>query len=117
MVISNSYDMKMNFFSIEYRKVGKPTSTRKFTLVSPDTYYRILYDDVMDKITMSVYRAELLGFEMEELINVKRIIANQSMCEYQITLKDYNRTGKTVAEYEVEINCLTKKSDIDLTEV
>lgn len=105
----------MNLFSVEYRKVGKPTSTRKSILESPFTYDMILYDDVMDKITMSVYGAELLGFEMEELIDVKRIIANQSMCEYQITLKDY-RTRKTVAEYEVEINCLAKKSDIDLTE-
>lgn len=109
--------MKMNLFSVEYRKVGKPTSTRKFTLVSPFTYDIILYEDVMDKITMSVYKAKLLGFEMEEIIDVKRIIANQSMCEYKITLKDINRNGETVAEYEVEINCLTKTSDIDLTEV
>lgn len=107
----------MNLFSVEYRKVGKPTSTRKFTLVSPDTYDRILYDDVINNITMSVYKTELLGFELEEMIDVRRIVANQLMCEYQITLKDINRTGKTVAEYEVEINCLTKTSDIDLTEV
>lgn len=109
--------MKMNLFSIEYRKVGKPTSTRKFTLESPFTYDIILYDDVMDKITLSVYKTELLGVEMEEFIEVERIISNQVMCEYLITLKDLNGSGKILFQYEVEINCLAKQSDIDLTEV
>ena len=108
--------MKMNLFSIEYRKVGKPTSTRKFTLDSPYAYDIILYDDVMDKICMSIYKTELLGTEMEELIDVERTIANQSMCEYQIKVKKDYGSSKVIAEYEVEINCLAKNSDIDLTE-
>lgn len=107
--------MKMNLFSIEYRKAGKPTSTRKFTLDSPYTFDIILFDDVMDKICMSIYKTELLGTEMEELIDVKRTIANQAICEYKIKLKEDYSSSKVIVEYEVEIECLIKNNDIDLT--
>ena len=109
--------MKNNLFSIEYRKVNKPTSILKFTLESPFPYEMILYDDVMNAICMSVYKTELLGAEMKELINVERTIANQSICVYKIQLKEDYSSSKVIAEYEVEIECLQKHSKIDLTEL
>mgnify|MGYP001426182173 CR=1 FL=1 len=109
--------MEKNLFTIKYRKVNKPTSTRKFTLESPFPYGMILYEDVMNEICMSVYKTELKGTEMSELINIERIIANQSICVYKIQLtEDYN-SSKVIAEYEVEIECLKKNNKIDLTEL
>lgn len=109
--------MKKNLFLIEYRKHEKPSSTRKFTVESSFPYEIILYDDVMNEICMSVYKTELKGIEMIELINVERTIANQSICVYKIQLKEDYSSSKVIAEYEVEIECLQKHSKIDLTEL
>jgi len=95
--------MEFKRYTVEYRKKGKPTSNRKFSFdtVFPKEIW--LYDDVINKICKTVYGEELLGFEIEELVEFTELGSDPEW-NYLLAFKENNRRAKLLFEYEVEVN-------------
>lgn len=105
----------MSEFVVKYWRKGKPTGARPFIALN-STFEKVLFEMTLGDICESSYHTHYEWFYLNEIIFIKRTIANGPLCEYEVTLFDWYDKSKLQAEFIVEIECIINDNSVDVFE-
>ena len=102
-----------NAFTVNYCKVGKPTSMRKMN-VTTSTYEDVIFSFWLNERCQVVFNMDFIHELLSNCILIKRTQANGRRCEYSIIFKDMRDPKKMLFEYIVHIECVFDSNEIDI---